>query len=72
MENLDRLLEILCEERDESVPENLSGKDKADLFRALCNVRPPRSVTDEFIALQDEYLRQKTMERGVADVKGFE
>lgn len=72
MENLDRLLEILCEERGESVPENLSGKDKADLFRALCNVRPPRPVTDEFIALQDEYLRQKTMERGVADVKGFE
>ena len=72
MENLDRLLEILCEERGERVPENLSGKDKADLFRALCNVRPPRPVTDEFIALQDEYLRQKTMERGVADVKGFE
>lgn len=72
MENLDRLLEILCEERGESVPENLSGKDKADLFRALCNVRPPRPVTGEFIALQDEYLRQKTMERGVADVKGFE
>lgn len=72
MENLDRLLEILCEERGESVPENLSGKDKADLFRALCNVRPPRPVTDEFIALQDEYLRQKTVERGVADVKGFE
>lgn len=72
MENLDRLLEILCEERGERVPENLSGKDKTDLFRALCNVRPPRPVTDEFIALQDEYLRQKTMERGVADVKGFE
>lgn len=72
MENLDRLLEILCEERGERVPENLSGKDKADLFRALCNVRPPRPVTGEFIALQDEYLRQKTMERGVADVKGFE
>lgn len=72
MENLDRLLEILCEERGESVPENLSEKDKADLFRALCNVRPPRPVTDEFIALQDEYLRQKTVERGVVDVKGFE
>lgn len=71
MENIDRLIEILCNERSMPVPENLSGKDKADLFRALCNVRPPRPVTEEFIALQDEYLSQRTIERGVVNVNSF-
>lgn len=41
MENnvLDRLIEMLCAERGESVPE-LADNQKANYFRALCNVRP--------------------------------
>ena len=36
------------------------------LLRALMNVRPPMPVTDEFLQVQDAYLRQMTAEKGVA------
>lgn len=67
---LDRLIQNLCEERGEAVP-SLPSEQKPDLFRALCNVRPPMPVTKEFLRLQDEYLFQRTKERGVVDVNGF-
>ena len=72
MENnvLDRLIEMLCAERGESVPA-LADSQKADFFRALCNVRPPIPATEEFIKLQDEYLSQRTKERGIVDVNSF-
>ena len=52
---LDRLIEILSAERGERAP-SLNDEEKPDYFRALCNVRAPRSVSEEFIRLQDEYL----------------
>lgn len=70
-EILDRLIQILCEERGETVPP-ISDEQKPDLFRALCNVRPPMPATKEFLRLQDEYLSQRTKERGVVDVNGFD
>ena len=69
-EILDRLIQILCEERGETVP-SISDKQKPDLLRALCNVRPPMPATKEFLRLQDEYLSQRTKERGIVDVNGF-
>ena len=67
MDVLDRLIAILCEERGENPPE-LAAEKKRSYFRALCNVRPPKPVSDEFISLQDEYLSRCTRERGVIDV----
>jgi O-acetyl-ADP-ribose deacetylase (regulator of RNase III) len=68
---LDKLIYMLCEERGEKVPKNLNFS-KGDYFRALCNVRPPRAVSEEFIALQDEYLTSLTNKKGVVDVDGLE
>ena len=67
---IDRLIQILCEERGEAVP-SLSDEQKPELFRALCNVRPPMPVTKEFLLLQDKYLSQTTKERGIVDINGF-
>lgn len=69
-EILDRLIQILCEERGEAVP-SLSDEQKPDLFRALCNVRPPMPATKEFLLLQDKYLSERTKERSIVDVNGF-
>ena len=71
MENLDRLLKILCDERGEAVPQKLTERQKADWFRALCNVRPPMPVSEEFLLLQNEYLTERAAERGVVDVEQF-
>lgn len=68
--NLDRLIEILCAERGERAPA-LKEDEKPDYFRALCNVRPPLPASEEFLRLQDEYLSEKTRERGVTDVNDF-
>lgn len=66
-DTLDRLIEMLCAERGEKAPV-LPDERKADFFRALCNVRPPLPVSDEFLRLHDEYLSACTEERGVVDV----
>ncbi len=65
-ENLDRMIGILCREREERVPP-LTEEQKPDFFRALCNVRPPMPVSEEFLRLQDEYLSARTRERGIVE-----
>ncbi len=46
-----------------NLPEDAPGQHR--LFRALCNERPPLPVDDEFLAVQDAYLREASRERGV-------
>lgn len=67
MKTIDRLIEILSEERGEVAP-TLSEERKHDYFRALCNVRPPISASEEFLRLQDEYLSEQTRLRGIIDI----
>lgn len=67
MNTLDRLIEILSEERREKIPP-LSESEKPQYFRALCNLRMPLPATEEFIKLQDEYLSEQTQKRGIVDV----
>lgn len=33
------------------------------------NIRLPKPISDEFLKIQDEYLKQRNMERGITDVK---
>ncbi len=70
MKSLDRLIEILSDERHEKIPP-LSENEKPQFFRALCNLRMPIPATEEFIKLQDEYLSEQTRKRGVVDVENF-
>ena len=70
MDKLDRLIKILCDERGEGVSP-LDEKQKADCFRALCNIRPPMPVSAEFLSLQDEYLTERKNECGIVDVEKF-
>lgn len=37
------------------------------LLRGLMNVRPPMPAGDEFLRVQDEFLRQMTEEKGIVD-----
>jgi O-acetyl-ADP-ribose deacetylase (regulator of RNase III) len=62
---LDQLIDILCAERGETPPKHLTENERRNFFRALCNVRPPKPVSDYFLKLQDEYLTERTKERGV-------
>lgn len=70
MKVIDRLIEILSDERGGASPD-LAENKKHDYFRALCNVRPPMPISEEFLRLQDEYLTEQTRLRGTVDINGF-
>lgn len=40
-----------------------------NLFRALCNVRMPGPVSEEFLRVQDAFLQEETAEKGITDIK---
>ena len=43
-------------------------QEQKDLLRALMNVREPKPVSDEFLAVQDEYLTAENTSAGITDV----
>ena len=67
MKTIDRLIEILSDERRKPVPV-LTEESKPRYFRALVNVRAPKPVSNEFLLLQDEYLREELQQKGVTDI----
>ena len=69
-ERLDYLVEAFIAESDEykdiQVPEDIQGK--RNLLRSLMNIRMPGPMADETIRIQDEYLKQRAIERGVVSL----
>ena len=49
--------------RDLRVPADADGQRK--LLRSLMNVRAPETISEEFLTVQDDYLRRELAERGV-------
>lgn len=46
-------------------------KDKNEqrrLLRALFNVRLPKEIDEEFLKIQDEYLKERIEEKGMTDI----
>ena len=70
MNRLDNLIEYLLKENPDysamEIPETEQGK--RDLFRALCNVREPKPVSEEFLHLQDEELQAQLQEKGIVEL----
>lgn len=44
-------------------------QEQKDLLRSLFNVRPPRAVDDDFLAVQDAYLQTEREREFIADAK---
>ena len=68
------LIEYLLKEdmrlRKTQILKDVQGQ--RDLLRSLMNVRMPRPIDDEFLRVQDEYLQQRNMERGITDACDFQ
>ena len=45
--------------------------EQKHLLRALFNVRLPKAASDEFLKIQDEYLREETRLKGVTDISAL-
>ena len=46
-----------------------SENDQKRLLRSLLNVRFPSLIADEFLKVQDEYLKEETRLKGITDIK---
>ena len=70
-ERLNFLLRDLLAERKEYedilVPSSLPEKRR--LLRSLMNVRPPVPAREDFLRVQDDYLKERLAERGVTRLK---
>lgn len=65
--------QLLAEDKryiNTAVPEN-TGEQK-DMLRALMNVRMPKPVSDEFMAVQDEYLKEENGRAGYTYIEDLE
>lgn len=70
-QRLNVLLHCLLAERKEyeDIPMPDSLPEKRRLLRSLMNVRPPIPAREDFLRMQDAYLKERLVERGVTRLK---
>lgn len=62
------LIEYLLSERNERAAIPNDTEEQKRLFRALVNVRMPKSASREFLKIQGEYLREELRLKGITDI----
>ena len=71
MNKLDYLIEELIKEDPNlsniEIPTNID--EKKDLYRALRNLRNPKPISEEYLKIQDEYLKEEINNKGIIDEK---
>ena len=65
------LIEELLEERGKNSADMMPDEKEQQrgLLRALMNVRQPQPVSRGFLKIQDQYLRERTEEKGITDYR---
>ena len=46
--------------------------EQKDMLRALMNVREPKPISQEFLDIQDEYLKEETERKGITKFQDLE
>jgi len=67
-ERLIYLIEELLKERGQTGPIPQDQEGQKDLLRSLMNVREPLPISQDFLKIQDEYLKERNQERGITDI----
>lgn len=69
-ERREYLIEYLLKEDNkisrQKMPNDKQGQE--NLLRSLMNVRLPKQISEEFLKIQDEYLKERNQERGITDI----
>lgn len=73
MERLDFLIDYLLKENKETKLKNMpkTSEEKANLWRALCNIRNAKEISLEYLKVQDEYLKERLQEIKITDVENI-
>ena len=71
---LDYLIKYLLEENKNIKLENLPTNDleKKNLYRSLCNIRDAKSISNEYLKIEDEYLKEELNKKTVTDADNIE
>lgn len=69
---LDMLIDYLASENPTVDVETRGMDEKIDIFRSLCNVRPPTKVSDEFLRMQDAFLAEWNGSRRITRVEDLQ
>ncbi|MDE6472005.1 MAG: protein-ADP-ribose hydrolase [Clostridia bacterium] len=71
MEQNDRrkyLIEYLLSERRQTIDLPTNANEQKRLLRALFNARMPKTASNEFMEIQDAYLKEEILRKGVTDI----
>ncbi len=49
-------------------PEKMSVQEQKNFLRSLMNIRMPAPISEDFITVQDDYLKQAISEKGITDI----
>ncbi len=76
MTQSERRLYLITELKKENsqyseLPVPIDTEQQKILLRALFNVRMPKTASDEFLKIQDEYFREETRQKGVTDISAL-
>lgn len=63
---INRLLDEQPRYRELQIPQDAAEQKR--LLRSLFNVRMPGKISDDFLAVQDEYLQEETAAKGITDL----
>ena len=73
MNKLDFLINYLLSERKDigqiKIPK--TEQDKFNLYRSLVNIRPAALADDSFLEKEDAFLKERTNQKGITDIKAL-
>lgn len=64
-ERLDYLVKFLCKDSIQYKDMKVENNEKRNMMRSLMNIRMPKPISQEFIEIQDEFLKQESIEEGI-------
>ncbi len=47
-------------------------KERFNLFRSLVNIRQPKTISTDFLTVQDEFLREEIVGKGITDIEDLQ
>ena len=63
---IQRLLDEQPRYKGLAIPQDKT--EQKQLLRSLFNIRSPKKISDDFLSVQDEYLREETAAKGITDL----
>lgn len=71
-EKREYLIEELLKERNEKADIPSGEFEQKQILRSLFNIRLPKPASEEFLKIQDEYLKEETERKGITDIEDLE